>query len=82
MMRTECDNCRVLGDCPPPPGWIPVSVVEEPSPEPTLISAMTGHSPTTTDTEGIFCSWKCVAEYASVKALVGEEATEPQEDQQ
>jgi len=78
MMRTECDNCRALGDCPPPPGWIAASVVEEPASEPSFVAAITGHGGTRADTEGIFCSWRCLADYAMAKALIaGAQDQEP-----
>jgi hypothetical protein len=67
VMRTECDNCKALGDSPPPQGWVILTEVMPPSEE-SFVTLVTGSGGTST--EGVFCSYRCVAEYAATKALV------------
>ena len=67
MTKTECDNCRTLGPCPVPGGWIITAVQPEPSEMTGLAMVFAGSRD---DEPATFCSWKCVAEYAAVKALV------------
>ena len=68
MMRSQCDNCQKLGDVPAPHCWVYLSVIV-PAPAGELI-ALIG-SGTSADTVGLFCSYKCVAEYAAARALAG-----------
>lgn len=63
MTRTECDNCRKLADAPAPAGWVIVALQEE-----IDEGAYAGHR--SAEVEATLCSWQCVAEYASVKALI------------
>lgn len=63
MTKTQCDNCRELGEAPPPPGWIIIAVEQPPSED----DGPFGHGAEMT---GTFCGWACVAQYATVKALI------------
>lgn len=66
MTRTECDNCRRLDYAPSPPGWVVAWIV-------VPVEAPEGDdSPYANGMEiaGMFCGWPCVAQYATVKALI------------
>jgi hypothetical protein len=63
VTRTECDNCRKLGEAPAPSGWVIVALQEEV--EEGAYAGCRG-----ADVAATLCSWQCAAEYASVKALV------------
>jgi hypothetical protein len=70
MMRTECDNCRKLGDSPPPNGWVVTGVIADV--EHSGITAMFAGAATSRESEAaaIFCGWKCAAEYAAARAAI------------
>jgi hypothetical protein len=63
MTRTECDNCRGLADAPAPDGWIILAVQEEEADGPY-------QGCRSADLAATLCGWKCVAEYATAKALI------------
>ena len=66
MNVAQCDNCKALGPTVPS-GWIIAVVIEQP--QPSFLSFMGGGNGGA-DPAGMFCTWKCVAEYAMVRALV------------
>jgi hypothetical protein len=70
MTRTECDNCRKLGEAPAPAGWVILAQQEE-------VTDGVYEGCRAAEVDATLCSWECVAEYASVKALVP--AEDPQE---
>lgn len=67
---TECDCCRTIGPIPAP-GWIVLGTVPAPAYESSFLVMLGGtvQQPEETRT---FCRWRCVAEYATARALVGE----------
>lgn len=70
MMRTECDNCKTLGPVPLPAGWVGVSLITVTAPG-GLMAAITGaDSAPAAELAGVFCSWQCVGEYATARALL------------
>lgn len=66
MNVTQCDNCKKLGPCPAP-GWIVAVIVPQPQSS-WLTTVLGGGAPG--DMEGIFCTWRCLAEYAAARALI------------
>ena len=67
--RTQCDNCNELGPVPPE-GWIIALVIEKADLAAGIFACAATAEP------GHFCSWKCMGEYASARALVESAGTE------
>lgn len=72
MTRTECDQCRALGDSPPPAGWILIYAVSTPEAGSMLAGFLSGLSGSSHHTVPVaaLCSWPCLADYATAKALI------------
>ena len=69
MTRTECDQCRKLGDYPAPAGWVFTAQQPEPCQEEGggFMAIAYSHG---AEIAGTFCSWGCVADYATARALI------------
>lgn len=68
MNVTECDNCRKLG---PMPAWEWIVAIVQKEAESSFM-AMLGGGNSQAEVAGMFCSWRCVAQYAVARALVAE----------
>lgn len=68
MMGAQCDTCRSFAP-QPSAGWFFLGRQSEPS----IMSVLGGSGGA--EIMGTFCSLRCVAEYAYVKAVAGESAT-------
>ncbi len=79
MNVAQCDCCRDLGPLTgltyPPSGWLSLSLlIPRDDDRPSALSAIYGPSaPVMWQTAGVFCSWKCAAEYCIARALLAEE---------
>ena len=65
MNVSQCDNCKVIGPVTPA-GWIVTGVIEQP--QPSLLTMFGGGGGAAEP--AMFCTWKCVAEYAWLKAVI------------
>jgi hypothetical protein len=70
MMRSECDNCQKLDDAPTPPRWIILAVEPDAEECDGLVGVLTGGHSHGARPVATLCSWPCVSEYASVRALI------------
>lgn len=71
MKVAQCDNCRSLGPIPPI-GWINAVVIEPPSAcsGEGWVTRYMGNADSSNTITGIFCSWQCLAEYATARTLL------------
>ena len=72
MKVAQCDNCRRLGPNPPI-GWVNAVVLEPPSCSSDGWASRylgQGQREWSDNLVGIFCTWQCVAEYATARALL------------
>jgi hypothetical protein len=66
---SQCDNCKRIAEAPPPSTWPVVMTMQEPQHQ---LMSFLGGSSGGPEIAGMFCSWRCLGEYASTRALVGE----------
>lgn len=72
MKVAQCDNCKKLAPIPPI-GWINLVRLEPPDlAASSLYAALSGQSESKSCLIGIFCTWLCVVEYATARALIAE----------